>query len=129
MPPTSRKKQLKAARQAQSEKQLALAEDSDEDIDSLKSHLYKATQQIQLLEQQLADQVNVCTGLQDNLNASQDLVHELRTEILSLKAKTTGINHQLRLERQRYRRVSLKHGSMISQIALLKKLMLHYQKD
>ena len=121
MPPTSRKKQLKAARQAQSEKQLALAEDSDEDIDSLKSHLYKATQQIQLLEQQLADQVNVCTGLQDNLNASQDLVHELRTEILSLKAKTTGINHQLRLERQRYRRVSLKHGSMISQIALLKK--------
>jgi hypothetical protein len=122
MPPgTSRKKQLKAARQAQSEKQPTLAEDSDEDIDSLKNCLYKATQQIQLLEQQLADQVKVCTGLQDNLSASQDLVNMLRTEILSLKAKNIGINHQLRMERQRYKRASIKHGSTISQITLLKK--------
>ena len=96
MPPgTSRKKQLKAAQQAQSEKQPTLAEDSDhdEDIDSLKNCLYKATQQIQLLEQQLADQVKVCISLQDNLSASQDLVNMLHTEILSLKAKNSGINH------------------------------------
>ena len=122
MPPgTSHKKQLKAARQAQSEKQPTLAEDSDEDIDSLKNCLYKATQQIQLLEQQLADQVKVCTGLQDNLSASQDLVNMLRTEILSLKAKNNGINHQLRMEQQCYKHASIKHSSTISQITLLKK--------
>jgi len=117
----ARKRQLKAAREALSDKQSALAENSDEDTDSLKSCLYKATQQIQLLEQQLADQVKVCNGLQDTLNSSQDLVNMLRTEILSLKSKNSNTNHQLRMERQRYKRMSLKNGSMISQIALLKK--------
>ena len=121
--PVSRKKHLKAAREALSEKQPSLAEDSKEDIDldSLKSSFYKATEQIQLLEQQLADKEKVCNGLQDNLNASQDLVNMLRTEILSLKAKNSDIYHQLRIERQCCKRVSLKNGSMISQIALLKK--------
>ena len=98
--PVSRKKHLKAAREALSEKQPSLAEDSKEDIDldSLKSSFYKATEQIQLLEQQLADKEKVCNGLQDNLNASQDLVNMLRTEILSLKAKNSDIYHQLRIE-------------------------------
>ena len=58
---TSRKKQLSLARQAHLENQATLAEDSDEDGDSLKSRLYKAEQQTQLLEQQLVDQVKVCT--------------------------------------------------------------------
>ena len=85
--PASRKKQLRAARETLLEKQSTLAEDSNEavDLDSLKSSLSKATQQIQLLEQRPADQVKVCNDLHDNLNASQDLVNGLRTEILSLK--------------------------------------------
>ena len=121
--PVSRKKHLKAARGALAEKQSTLAENSDEDVDldSLKSSLYTATQQIQLLEQQLADQVKVCSSLQESLNASHDLVNMLRSEILSLKAKNSDIYHQLRIERQRYKRAILKNGSMISQIALLKK--------
>ena len=59
--PVSCKKQLRAAREAVSEKQHILTEDSNEDVDSdsLKNSLYEATQQIQLLEQQLADQVKV----------------------------------------------------------------------
>jgi hypothetical protein len=121
--PVSRKKHLKAAREALLENKPTLAEDSDEDVDldSLKSSLHKATQQIQLLEQQLADQVKVCSGLQDNLNASQELLNMLRAEILSLKSKNSDVNHQLRMERQRCKRMSLKKGSMISQIALLER--------
>jgi len=126
--PISHKKQLKAAREALSEKQPTLSENSNAtgsedalDLDSLKSSLSEAMQQIQLLEKQLADQVKVCNGLQDNLNESQDFVNMLRTEILSLKAKNSDIYHQLRIERQRYKRVSLKNGTMTSQIALLKK--------
>ena len=100
-----------------------MAEGSNEDVDldSPKSSLYKATEQIQLLEQQLADQVKVCNDLQDNLNASQDLVHMLSTEILSLEVKNSDIYHQLHMEQLHYKHVSLKNGSMISQIALLKK--------
>ena len=98
MPPKASQKKHKAARQALSEKQATLAEDSDEDLDSLKNHLYKASQQTQLLEQQLADQVKVCAGLQDNLNTSQDLINTLHTEISSLKAKNSDIYHQLRME-------------------------------
>ena len=118
---TSQKKHLKAARQTLSEKQATLAEDSDEDFDNLKDHLYKASQQTQLLEQQLADQVKVCTGLQSDLDASKDLVNMLQGEILSLKAKNSDIYHQLRIERQCYARATLKHSSMTSQMALLKK--------
>src|SRR5438309_1894328 len=88
MPPgTSHKKQLKAAKQTHLRKQATLAEDSDNDMNSLKDCLYIVTQQTQLLEQQLADQVKVCSGLQDDLKASQDLVSTLHTEISSLKAK------------------------------------------
>src|SRR3977135_23087 len=122
MPPrASQEKHLKAARQALSEKKTALAEGSegsDEDFDSLKNHLYKASQQTQLLEQQLADEVKVCAGLQDDLNTSQDLINTLRLEILSLKAKNSDIYHQLRMERQRNKRAISKHGSMTSQITL-----------
>lgn len=117
----SRKRQLKSAREALSEKPSTLAENSDEDVDSLQSRLYKATQQIQLLEQRLTDQVKVSNGLQNDLNASQDLVIMLRTEILSLKDKNSSKNHQLHIEQQHYRRASLKNGSMISQISLLEK--------
>ena len=88
MPPKSRKNQLKSAREALIEKQPStLAEEEHKDVDSLKSRLSEATQQIQLLEQQLADKVGVCNGLQDSLKASQDLVNVLCTEILALKAK------------------------------------------
>ena len=118
---TSRKRQLKAARQALSEKQTKIAEDSDEDIGSLKNRLFKAAQQTQLLEQQLADQTKVCEDLQNNLNASQDLINTLRAEILSLKSKNSDTYHQLRMERQRCKRATSKHGSMTSQILLLKK--------
>jgi hypothetical protein len=117
----SRAKHLKLARQALSEKQTALAEDSDEDLDSLKTRLYKASQQTQLLEQQLADQVKVCASLQEDLNTSQDLINTLHTEVLSLKAKNSDIYHQLRMERQRNTRATSKHISMTSQITLLKK--------
>src|SRR5467141_1039786 len=100
MPPgTSRKMQLKAAKQTHLEKQAALAEDSDNDVNSLKDRLYIVTQQNQLLEQQLADQVKVCSGLQDDLTVSQDLVSTLHTEISSLKAKNGDTYHQLRMER------------------------------
>ena len=118
--PVSRKKHLKAARGALAEKQSTLAENSDEDVDldSLKSSLYTATQQIQLLEQQLADQVKVCSSLQESLNASHDLVNMLHSEILSLKDKNSDIYHQLRIERQRYKRAILKNGSMISDCSI-----------
>jgi hypothetical protein len=122
MPPKARKNQLKTAREALLEKQSSTLDgEAQEDVDGLKSRLYKATQQIQLLEQQLADQVKVCDGLQYDLNASRDLVNMLRSEILSLKAKNSNTNHQLRIERQRYKRASLKNGSMKYQIALLEK--------
>jgi len=117
----SRKKQLKAARQALSEKQTKIAEDSDEDVDSLKNRLFKAVQQTQLLEQQLADQEKVCADLQNDFDASQDLINTLRAEILSLKSKNSDTYHQLRMERQRCKRATSKHGSITSQILLLKK--------
>ena len=90
---TSHKKQLKAAREALLEKQTTIAEDSDQDVDSLKNCLYKAVQQTQLLEQQLADQAKVCVDLQDNFHTSQDLIKALHAEILSLKSKNSDIYH------------------------------------
>jgi len=122
MPPkASQRKHLKAARQMLSEKKATLAENSDEDVNSLRNRLYEASQQTQLLEQQLADQEEVCANLQNSLNASQDLINTLCTEILSLKSKNSDIYHQLRMERQCYKRATSKHGSMTSQILLLKK--------
>jgi len=129
---TSCKKQLSLARQAHLGNQATLAEDSDEDVDSLKSCLYKAEQKTQLLEQQLVDQVKVCTGLQDDLHASQDLVSMLCTGILSLKAKNKDTYYQLCMEHQHYKRATSKYGLVTSQIALLKKSDAvssnHYQK-
>ena len=122
MPPrTSCKKQLKAAREALLEKQTTIAEDSDQDVDSLKNCLYKAVQQTQLLEQQLADQAKVCVDLQDNFHTSQDLIKALRAEILSLKSKNSDIYHQLHMERQCSKRTTSKNTSITSQILLLKK--------
>jgi len=122
MPPrTSRKKQLKAAREALLEKQTTIAEDSDQDVDSLKNCLYKAVQQTQLLEQQLADQAKVCVDLQDNFHTSQDLIKALRAEILSLKSKNSDIYHQLCMERQCSKCTTSKNTSITSQILLLKK--------
>jgi hypothetical protein len=118
---TSRKRHLKAARQALSEKQTKIAEDSDENIGSLKNRLFKAAQQTQLLEQQLADQTKVCEDLQNDFNASQNLINTLRAELLSLKSKNSDTYHQLRMERQRCKHATSKHGSMTSQILLLKK--------
>jgi len=66
---TSCKKQLSLATQAHLGTQATLAEDSDEDVDSLKSCLYKTEQQTQLLEQQLVDQVKVCSGLRSVCSA------------------------------------------------------------
>ncbi len=59
--------------------------------------------------------------LQNDFNASQDLINSPRAEILSLKSKNSDIYHQLHMERQRYKRATSKHGSMASQILLLKK--------
>ena len=103
------------------EKQTKIAEDSDEDIGSLKNRLFKAAQQTQLLEQQLTDQAKVYEDLQNNFNASQDLINTLHAEILSLKSKNSNIYHQLHMERQRHKCATSKHGSITSQILLLKK--------
>ena len=44
MPPeSSHRKQLKAAKQTHLEKQATMAKDSNENVDSLKDHLYEAT--------------------------------------------------------------------------------------
>jgi len=61
------------------------------------------------------------TDLQNNFNASQDLINTLHAEIVSLKSKNSDIYHQLHMERQRRKRATSKHGSMASQILLLKK--------
>src|SRR5260370_14966746 len=111
---TSRKRQLKAARQALFEKQTKIVEDSDEDIGRLKNCLFKAAQQTQLLEQQLADQAKIYEDLQNNFNASQDLINTLHAEILSLKSKNSDTYHQLRMERQHCKHATSKHGSITS---------------
>jgi len=123
MPPKRSKQakedQLKAARQTKLEKE-AIAE-SDTALDNLQSSFRESRAYTTQLEQQLADQVQICTDLQNNLNASHNLIDTLRTEILSLKSKNSGIYHQLRMERQRHNRAISKHSSMESQILLLKK--------
>ena len=73
------------------------------------------------LKQQLTEQVQICTNLQNNLNTSHNLINTLHNEILSLKSKNSDIYHQLRMERQCHKHATSKHGSMASQILLLKK--------
>jgi len=112
--------QLKAARQGKSEKQ-AIAE-SDTALDDLWSNFNQSKAYAEELEHKLADQAKICTDLQNDFNASQDLINSLHAEILLLKSKNSDIYHQLRMERQRCKRATSKHGSMTSQILLLKKV-------
>ncbi len=65
--------------------------------------------------------MQLLADLQNDFNASQDLINTLRAEIVSLKSKNSDTYHQLRMERQRCKRAISKHGSMASQILLLKK--------
>jgi chromosome segregation ATPase len=111
--------QLKAARQEKLEKQ-AIAE-SDTALDNLQSSFRESKAYTTQLEQQLADQVQSSTDLQSSLDASHNLINTLRAEILSLESKNSDIYHQLRMERQRHKRATSKHGSMASQILLLRK--------
>ena len=123
MPPKKSKQtkgdQLKAARETKLEREV-IAE-SDAALDNLQSSFRESKAYTTQLEQQLADQVQICTDLQNELNTSHDLINTLRTEISSLKSKNNDIYHQLRMERQRHKRATSKHGSMASQILLLKK--------
>ena len=111
--------QLKAARQGKSEKQ-AIAE-SDTALDDLWSNFNQSKAYAEELEHKLTDQAKICTDLQNDFKAFQDLIDSLHAEILSLKSKNSDIYHQLRMERQRCKRATSKHGSMSSQILLLKK--------
>jgi chromosome segregation ATPase len=123
MPPKKSKQtkeeQLKAARETKLERE-AIAE-SDAALDNLQSNFRESKAYTTQLKQQLADQVQICTDLQNNLNSSHDLINTLRTEIVSLKSKNSEIYHQLRMERQCCKCATSKHGSMASQILLLKK--------
>jgi chromosome segregation ATPase len=82
--------QLKAARQGKLEKQ-AIAE-SDTSLDNLWSNFNESKAYAEELEHKLADQAKICTDLQNNFNASQDLINSLRAEILSLKSKNSDIH-------------------------------------
>src|SRR6266542_475455 len=123
MPPKRSKQtkgeQLKAARETKLEKE-TIAE-SDAALDNFQSSFRESKAYATQLEQQLADQVQICTDLQNNLDTSHVLINTLHTEILSLKSKNSDIYHQLRMERQCCKRATSKHGSMASQILLLKK--------
>ena len=123
MPPKKSKQtkgeQLKAARETKLERE-GIAE-SDTALDNLQSSFRESKAYMTQLEQQLADQVQICTNLQNDLNTSHDLINTLHTEILFLKSKNSDIYHQLRMERQRCKWATSKHGSMASQILLLKK--------
>ena len=100
MPPKKSKQakgdQLKGAQQTKLEKE-AIAE-SDAALDNFQSSFRESKAYTTQLEQQLADQVQICTDLQNNLNTSHDLINTLRTEILSLKSKNSDIYHQLHME-------------------------------
>ena len=123
MPPKKSKQtkgeQLKAAREIKLERETIVK--SDTTLDNLQSSFRESKAYTIQLKQQLADQVQICTDLQYKLNTSHDLINTLHDEILSLKSKNSDIYHQLRMERQRHKRAISKHGSMASQILLLKK--------
>ena len=123
MPPRKSKQtkgdQLKAAQETKLEREVI--RECDAALDNLHSSFKESKAYTTQLEQQLADQVQICTDLQNDLNTSHDLINTLHTEILSLKSKNSDIYHQLRMERQRNKRAISKHSSMASQILLLKK--------
>jgi len=111
--------QLNAAQEVNLEKK-AVAE-SDTAWNTLWSNFNESKAHTKQLEHQLAEQTQLLADLQNDFNASQDLINTLRAEIVSLKSKNSDIYHQLRMERQRCKRAISKHGSMASQILLLKK--------
>ncbi len=123
MPPRKGKQakgdQLKGAREAKLEKEV-IAE-SDTALDNLQSSFRESKAYVAQLEQQLADQIQICTDLQSNLDSSHDLIKTLHAEILLLKSKNSDTYHQLRMERQRSKRATSKNTSITSQILLLKK--------
>src|SRR5260221_2596985 len=111
--------QLKATQQKKLEKQ-AIAE-SEVALDDLWSNFNESKAYAEELKCKLADQARICTGLQYNFNSSQDLINSLHAEILSLNSKNSDIYYQLHMERQHCKHATLKHGSITSQILLLKK--------
>src|SRR6266567_7018513 len=123
MPPKKNKQaneeKLKLGQQAKLEKE-AVAE-SDTALNNLQSSFKESKTYMIQLEQQLTEQVQICTDLQNKLNSSQNLINSLHAEILSLKSKNSDIYHQLRIEQQCCKHATSKHGSMASQILLLKK--------
>jgi len=100
MPPKKSKQikegQLKAARETKLERK-AIAE-SDAALDNLQSNFRESQAYTTQLKQQLADQVQICTDLQNNLNSSHNLINTLCAKILSLKSINKDIYHQLRME-------------------------------
>ena len=98
----------------------AVAE-SDTALNNLQSNFRESKAYVIQLKQQLTEQVQICTDLQNNLNTSHDLINMLHNEILSLKFKNSDIYHQLHMEQQHHKHATSKHGSMASQILLLKK--------
>ena len=122
MPPRKGKQakgdQLKGAREAKLEKEV-IAE-SDTALDNLQSSFRESKAYVAQLEQQLADQIQICTDLQSNLDSSHDLIKTLHAEILLLKSKNSDTYHQLRMERQRSKRATSKNTSITSQILLKK---------
>jgi len=122
MPPRKNKQanqeKLKVGRQAKLEKE-DVAE-SDTALNNFQSSFRESKAYTAQLEQQLADQVQICTDLQNNLDASHDLINTLHTDILSLKSKYSDIYHQLHMEQQCNKCAISKHSSIASQILLLK---------
>jgi hypothetical protein len=114
-----KREQLKAARQGKLEKQAIV--ESEVALDDLWSNFNESKAYAEELERKLADQAIICTSLRNDFNSSQDLINSLRAAILSLNSKNSDIYHQLRMERQCGKRAASKHGSMASQILLLKK--------
>src|SRR5882762_1967946 len=89
--------------------------------DNLWSNFNESKAHTKQLEHELAQQTQLLEDLQNDFNTSQELINTLHAEILSLKSKNGDIYHQLRMERQHCKRATSKHGSMASQILLLKK--------
>src|SRR6266511_1046598 len=123
MPPKKSKQaneeKLKVGRQAKLEKEAVV--ESDTALNNLQSSFRESKAYAIQLKQQLTEQVQICTDLQNKLNTSHNLINMLHNEILSLKSKNSDIYHQLHMERQRHKCATSKHGSMASQILLLKK--------
>jgi len=86
MPPKKSKQaneeKLKVGRQAKLEKEAVV--ESDTALNNLQSSFRESKAYAIQLEQQLTEQVQICTDLQNKLNTSHDLINTLHNEILSL---------------------------------------------